>query len=253
VRITRLELEGFRAYKEAIAFDCLADAVVLVGPNGYGKTSFFDAVSWALFGHIRRLTGSRDAVGDEYVGNRFAASGDINARLFIEHEGSNALVSRTRDTFAVVVDGNELEHRAASRWVATLFSRSMGSRHMPTISEAERIYERCFLLSQEELTAFVRETSPRERFDIVARLLGVDVVRDFYTHQGSHLDELEERAADIASDLRMDPDRSRRTGGAPSFAGASSPRIQEYLAVERSRSWFCCPEASRPDERYGHP
>lgn len=203
-------MEGFRAYKKAVTFDCAADAVVLVGPNGYGKTSFFDAVSWALFGHIRRLTGSRDAVGEEYIRNRFASSEDVVVRLFIEHDGESALVNRTRNSFTVVANGGELDAPAAARWVAALFSRMRGSRHDLTISEAERIYERCFLLAQEELTAFVRESSPRERFDIIARLLGVDLVRDFYAHESSHLETLEQDAGEVASELRVLDQRLER-------------------------------------------
>lgn len=60
-----LKIESFRAYQEKQNFDFvheksgkLANLVVLYAPNGYGKTSFFDAVEWAITGKIDRISGN---------------------------------------------------------------------------------------------------------------------------------------------------------------------------------------------------
>jgi recombinational DNA repair ATPase RecF len=76
MRLTKLEVEHFRGYNEPRSFDCLADVVILCGPNGSGKTSFFDALSWGLFGDIRRLRGSRDVVGQAHLRNYFSGEHD---------------------------------------------------------------------------------------------------------------------------------------------------------------------------------
>lgn len=46
-RLQRVVVEGFRAYGTRTEFDCSGDVVALVGSNGWGKTSFFDAITCA--------------------------------------------------------------------------------------------------------------------------------------------------------------------------------------------------------------
>ncbi len=55
VRLKELEISNFRAYRESYKFDLDADLVVLFGPNGFGKTSFFDAIDFACTGGVARF------------------------------------------------------------------------------------------------------------------------------------------------------------------------------------------------------
>ncbi len=55
IRIRRIEIENFRAYRTLRAFDIASDVTVLYGPNGFGKTSLFDAIDFAVTGGIGRL------------------------------------------------------------------------------------------------------------------------------------------------------------------------------------------------------
>ena len=55
MRIESLEIENFRAYREARQIRFGEDLTVLYGPNGFGKTSVFDAVDFAFTGEIGRL------------------------------------------------------------------------------------------------------------------------------------------------------------------------------------------------------
>src|SRR5690242_11145795 len=60
MRITDLEVTNFRGFQRTQKFDVDADAVILVAPNGRGKTSFFDAILWGISGEVPRL-GSNDS------------------------------------------------------------------------------------------------------------------------------------------------------------------------------------------------
>jgi len=59
VRLKELEICNFRAYRENYKFDLNADLVVLFGPNGFGKTSFFDAIDFVCTGGVDDLEGKR--------------------------------------------------------------------------------------------------------------------------------------------------------------------------------------------------
>ncbi|MBD5546961.1 MAG: AAA family ATPase [Lachnospiraceae bacterium] len=61
-RIKEIDINAFRAYKDMQKFNFIhnetgkvADLVTIYAPNGYGKTSFFDAVEWAITDKIGRL------------------------------------------------------------------------------------------------------------------------------------------------------------------------------------------------------
>ena len=55
MRLAKVTVEGFRGLPAAQDFDLDADAVVVVGANGSGKTSLLDAVLWALTGRLARV------------------------------------------------------------------------------------------------------------------------------------------------------------------------------------------------------
>lgn len=55
IRIQRIGIENFRAYRTLRVFDIASDVTVLYGPNGFGKTSLFDAIDFAVTGSIGRL------------------------------------------------------------------------------------------------------------------------------------------------------------------------------------------------------
>lgn len=64
-KVKAINIEAFRAYEEEMKFDfrhgdsdSAADLVVIYAPNGYGKTSFFDAVEWAVTDQIGRFNSS---------------------------------------------------------------------------------------------------------------------------------------------------------------------------------------------------
>ena len=55
MRIESLEIQSFRAYRKRQKIEFGEDVTVLYGPNGFGKTSVFDAVDFAFTGDIGRL------------------------------------------------------------------------------------------------------------------------------------------------------------------------------------------------------
>ncbi len=61
VRLETVTIKNFRAYRKPKTFAFGAAVTVLYGPNGFGKTSFFDAVDFAVTGEIGRIKSSGDA------------------------------------------------------------------------------------------------------------------------------------------------------------------------------------------------
>ncbi len=182
MRISRVDIDQFRGYLDSQTFDCSANVVLLVGPNGYGKTSFFDAIAWCLFGTIRRLLGSRDAQRDEYVANRFDPAAAAGVRLYFTDGNSVTTVSRSASTLIVQTPDQTLHQARAQAWISDFLTRARGNQPQQP-SGVHELYDRCYALGQEEMAAFLRNTNPRDRFDALASLLGIDEVRAFFRHE----------------------------------------------------------------------
>ena len=101
VRLDSVAIENFRAYRKRQIFHLGSAVTVLYGPNGFGKTSFFDAMDFVATGGVGRLglSASTDRFAkavahldskpeDAVVGLRFSAGGAV--RELSRHVGSRA-------------------------------------------------------------------------------------------------------------------------------------------------------------------
>ena len=61
VRFENVSITDFRAYRRPQTFRFGANVTVLYGPNGFGKTSLFDAIDFAVTGDVGRLHSSNDS------------------------------------------------------------------------------------------------------------------------------------------------------------------------------------------------
>ncbi len=103
IRIQKLELQNFKLYKNKI-FDFEENALtVFDGPNGFGKSSFFDAIELLITGTIRRY----DALGNIIDGRErrdenpfYYENGDgtpIIIKALISVDGKDICLARKND------------------------------------------------------------------------------------------------------------------------------------------------------------
>lgn len=114
VRLKELEISNFRAYREPKKFDLDANLIVLYGPNGLGKTSFFDAIDFVCTGGVTRF--------DERFGRRVARLVDSLKHLDASKEESVVRASLSIDRQTV-----NLERRLDGRTDA-LMNNSVQNR-----------------------------------------------------------------------------------------------------------------------------
>ena len=137
VRLDAIAIQNFRAYKRRQVFDLGRAVTVLYGPNGFGKTSFFDAIDFAATGGVGRLglSASTDRFAravahldgkpqDAIVGLRFSANG--TARRIERRVASRAHASLDGSTYdrkraLVEVTGGGLEPADRIEHLVSLF------------------------------------------------------------------------------------------------------------------------------------
>ena len=95
--IDRLRVESFRGFRDAREFDLSAAAVVITGPNGTGKTSFFDALQWGLLGSLERLESLRARRNVEHVVNQYRLGRKASVEIDLSLPSGPVTVRRTGD------------------------------------------------------------------------------------------------------------------------------------------------------------
>ena len=94
MRLLSIELSGFRGFAQKREFDLDADAVVVMGTNGHGKTSLFDGILFALTGNVPRLGSDVASLVSMY-----SETGQARATLRFKdpNDGRAFAVTRTSD------------------------------------------------------------------------------------------------------------------------------------------------------------
>lgn len=161
MKIKKVEIEAFRAYrgKSDGTFDFTNDGdlpsnfVAVYAPNGFGKSSFYDAVEWAVTNHLERL-------GDYNKSNN-----TIAARATKDPNQAQKIL---RNNFA---DKQSVTRVSVFTTLPVAFERELPipKKNQKDIrigdnSRRENDFFRRVILSQDEIDRFLRETNPHDRY-----------------------------------------------------------------------------------------
>ncbi|WP_263788817.1 AAA family ATPase [Salinibacter grassmerensis] len=172
MRITGLDIQGFRAFTEDHSFDLDADVILFTGANGRGKTSVFDAMLWALTGSLPRLESKSDDVpvtslysSSEFARVELQLSDDKDSFQIVRSDDSNGTQVTIRTDDDVIAEG-----RNATSWLR--------DRLWPQAQLAEdsheafsRAFTRSVYLQQDLVRQFVEADTEKQRFKVVSELV----------------------------------------------------------------------------------
>ena len=178
MRLVSLEVAGFRGFAGKQTFDFDADAVIVVGANGNGKTSLFDAVLWAITGRIPRLRSD-----DSQLLCKFSDTGQARVVLRLKQMGDSTPIVITRsfdgDATKVSVETNDGVLRgpeAEGRLIQQIWSEAAVAAN-PADALAMAL-TRSVYLQQDLVRDFVDAITPQNRFSAVSELMGAGRVSD---------------------------------------------------------------------------
>ena len=214
MRVKSLDISGFRAFSGNERFDLDADIVFVVGANGQGKTSFFDAIHWAMTGRLSRLETPQNVV------SLFSHSGEARVELtLVSEQGRIIVLTRQYDGSTgglllqegdEVFRGEDAEHQLISR----LWPEGLAANEPQAALRAA--LERGVYLQQDTLTGFLIADNDQERFKAITELIGAGRATELQvalensrrawtratTRSNTEMVELEERLSRLESQLQ---------------------------------------------------
>lgn len=162
MKIKKVVIEGFRAYqtKNDGTFDFTAkdggcsNFVSIYAPNGFGKTSFYDAVEWALTNNIDRFVRDSARIDNDNISK---SQNREKHRQYILR--NRAIAEDAPSQVTVVGDTFELTKEVPR---AKAGSRDFLFKKEPTELGMEDVPG--VFLSQEAIDGFLREERPESRY-----------------------------------------------------------------------------------------
>ena len=155
MKINSISIDGFRAYEHKQIFDFTnneqtANLVLIYAPNGFGKTSFFDAVEWSFTGKIERLK--------NHVKNNPKAK--------------NLLLNKNNTHGFATIDINFDSNKLLKRQTSSVRNQNNDCGEGKYIVDGAGLENDTFqqevkkyILSQDLISEFLRTTKPKERFE----------------------------------------------------------------------------------------
>ncbi|ANU26318.1 AAA family ATPase [Planococcus versutus] len=186
MKISRLIIESFRGFNEKKDFKLAnSQLILLYGPNGHGKTSFFDAIEWGLTGKINRY----DLASDErnrskFVGNSFSIKVPY-VQITLNTEELEVVIARrgVKDDSKSDYGTNYLEvelpgnHYLVGKEAQDyLFESIINKEWLKKINSENlnNIYNLTHYSSQEKMSHFLRGAKEGDRYNALSTILGTD-------------------------------------------------------------------------------
>ena len=203
MKIKKVEIEAFRAYQSKLdsIFDFTNDKgeaanfVAIYAPNGFGKSSFYDAVEWAITNRIKRL--------EDYQSEAKSTKSPDEGLKVLRNKYVD---EKTITTVAVSTNGPKNFVRNLSKIRKNQNDMSLGF--------SENDFFRHVILSQDEIEGFLREDKPQERYTKFMESFGgsIEIARKelsvLINDNKSELSNLKKKRQSLIEELKQPIDLS---------------------------------------------
>ena len=187
----------FRGFRDRQRFDLNASAIVLAGPNGHGKTSFFDALQWVLLGAVPRLDALAGRRSGEYVASSLAGGEPAQVTLDLTVGGQTVQIRRRGASKTTSFEWRDSDG-------VKLGAQAEANLKQLLVGEPESTLEDKLLTTgilQQDVIRHVLEDEPKNRYRHLASLLGLHELTEFEAFAGQRAGATDKTAKDARANL----------------------------------------------------
>ncbi len=175
MKFKKIEISGFRIYDDpkdatfdlTTASDKPAGFISLYAPNGFGKTSFYDAVEYGITGSINRFF-----VGDRELDKLANFQNQQNELSFIR----NIKSPHDRETFINITTDSDKEPLISKKFKKHGNQiHDLNFKTKPAVHEFQKV-----ILSQEWITAFLTEQNGEYRYEKFMETPELSNINEYY-------------------------------------------------------------------------
>lgn len=182
-KIQKVRIDHFRGYKDEIAFDLTegSDLTILQGPNGYGKTSFFDAIEWAFTGRLLRY---EDPDEDKYNCNiinfqpfekRASVTiefGNGDSKYILCRKSTRDYADYGPDKTLVTISGSNITSELKGKDVDDFLNNILISYQYKNDICFKDAFNRYNILTQDKMKNFIQGMKGTDRYAAINTLIG---------------------------------------------------------------------------------
>ncbi|WP_393959895.1 AAA family ATPase [Priestia megaterium] len=190
MKIEKVIINNFRNYAGEHIFDLTKDVTIFYGDNGFGKSSFFDALEWCISGTISRLAnGTENENFKQDVINRYTVSSNesgitecsvsivFNDNFLVRkfkvdnNVYGNVHVKVTDKNHKTLKNDKEQPINSKDRvdeFLSNIFKHNAGFQQ----GLFGRLMKQTYILSQDQVTEFITSEDPADRFRSIANIMG---------------------------------------------------------------------------------
>lgn len=189
-----LKINAFRGFNKTIEFQFDdSNLIILYGPNGHGKSSFFDAIEWCLTGKIDRfeMRTANETRKTRFIKNHNAPEQERayvemvvikNSEKYVIQRACTVKLRETSDydksdLKILKVDGTESYSGEEAEKI--LDSWLIHEAWREKIGKPSKMLNLTHVLSQEKLDSFIRVTEEKERYNALSHMFGTDYLSQY--------------------------------------------------------------------------
>ncbi|MBU8852752.1 AAA family ATPase [Priestia megaterium] len=176
MNIDKIIIKNFKNYIDEHTFDLNKKLTIILGKNGFGKSSFFDAIEWCMTGKLNRFNkkefNSKDVLNfykygiDKECKVQIIFNGHTLERRFKyrDEKLGNVQLKLTKSDGTIIRGQSNIDNFLRNNYFRTKKENS------ETFGD---LIKHSHLLSQDQVTDFVTKDNPKERFNSLAEIIGL--------------------------------------------------------------------------------